>query len=344
MGEILKGFPRIPPGILLFTAWVLLGSLIGRAEENDWRRPLANRNHYPLALLFLAPDADGGDVLPRGVQSLSFNFGYSNILARDVSKRESLWLDMEYTSATLGIEAGLGKGFEAAASLPIYAMYGGFLDPLISGLHDTFGYPNEFRSSIPNNLFQYHYRLEGEPVLERFTPTFAAGDLTLRARKGLDGRYPFGIQLVVHTAVKLPTGRRNRLSGSGGFDYGFGINARRVGRSIGGYLNFSYNLLGDSDGLNTRNFAALVAAFDWRFQARWPNLALVVQYEQFQRFLKSELMVLNQSPRQMVLGLRWRRSHRFCYEWRLAEDLNAATPDFTFGFQVSLNWPGAVSR
>jgi hypothetical protein len=342
--KFLKSWQGILPSILFFAAWLLLGSLTGRAGENDWRRPLANRNQFPLALLFIAPNRADGEVLPRGARSVSLNFDYSNILSRDAAGRESLWLDMEYTSAAIGFQVGLGRGFEAGASLPIYAMHGGFLDPLISGLHDTFGYPNEFRSSIPDNLFQYYYRLEGEPLLARATGTTGAGDLTLTVRKALEGRYPLGIRLVAHAAAKLPTGSRDRLSGSGGYDYGFGINARRVGRSVGGYLNFSYNLPGDSDGLKTRNFAALAAAFDWRFRASWPNLALVVQFEQFQRFLKSDLPVLNQSPRQMVLGLRWRRSDRFCYEWRLAEDLDAATPDFTFGFLVSVNWPEASAK
>jgi hypothetical protein len=325
--------------MFLLCASFFLSPAIGWASENPWRRPLASRNHYPLALLFISPSPERGDVLPKGVKSFSLNFGYSNIVTRDISQRESLFFDMEYLSSTFQFATGLGKGFEVAASLPIYTMYGGFLDPLISRLHETFGFANEFRSSVPNNRFQYHYRVDGESVLERSSGVSGLGDLTLHARRALLGDNATGIKVALHAAVKLPTGGKKRLSGSEGTDFGIGLAASLVGRSIGGYVNLGYFLPGDSEGLMPKNFATVVAAFDWRFRASWPNLAMVVQFEQYQSFLKSDLPVLNQSAQQMILGLRWKQSNRYYYEWRLAEDLNATTPDFTFGFQITINSP-----
>jgi hypothetical protein len=310
-----------------------------QAQDDNWRKPLANRNQFPLALLFLDPEPESGLVSSKGQKSISFNFNYSNVLLQEDSSHESLLLDMEYLGSTLRFKEGLGSGLEAALSIPLHTMYGGFLDPSISQIHRAFGFPNKFRGATPDNLFQYHYRVNGTPVLERASGGTWIGDLTLQARKSVFEKNPLGLKLAVSTAIKLPTGSKKTLTGSDAADFGFGIAASRTTQRAGGFFHFSYIIPGSSTGLETRNFAALTAAGDWRFKTSWPHLALVAQYEYLQRFLKSELVLLNQSGQQVILGLRWKRSDRFCYEWRLAEDISVTASDFTFGFQIATNWP-----
>lgn len=307
------------------------------AQDDSWRTPLADRNQFPVALLFIMPEPESGLVLSRGEQSFSLNFSYANVLAGEDSLRESLLIDWECLNSTLVFRAGLGAGMEGAISLPIYTTYGGFLDPLISELHDTFGFPNKLRSSLPNNTYQYHFRVDGLPVLERATGGTSVGDLTLQARKSVLEKNPLGLKLAIRSSIKLPTGSREKLSGSATTDFGIGISASRVGRSVGGYFQFDYLIPGSPAGLDTRNFTALTAAFDWRFRAGWPNLAMVIQYNQFQPFLRSELSLLNQAGRQVLLGLRWRQSDRFHYEWRMSEEVTSTAPDFTFGFRFTIN-------
>ena len=84
-----------------------------------------------------------------------------------------------------------------------------------------------------------------------------------------------------------------------------------------------------------------MAAVDWRFK---PRFSAVLQYDQFQPLLESDIKVLRQSGRQVVFGLRWRRSDRFQFEWRFAEDLSSTSPDFTLGFQVTYHWKRAAVR
>jgi hypothetical protein len=300
---------------------------------------LANRNQFPLALLFLDPEPESGFVLSKGQTAVSFNFNYSNVLLKENSLHESLLFDMEYLSSTFGVRRGLGGGVEAALSLPFYTMYGGFLDPAISQIHETFGFPNKLRKATPNNLFQYHYSVDRTPVLERTSGGMWVGDLTLQTRKTFFEKNPLRLKLAAWSAIKLPAGSKKNLTGSNATDLGIGISASRVTRSVGGFFHFAYIIPGSSTGLEARNFVSLTAAADWRFKSSWPNLALVVQYERLQRFLDSELVLLTQSGQQMILGLRWKRSDRFCYEWRLAEDISVTASDFTFGFQITANWP-----
>jgi hypothetical protein len=310
-----------------------------RAQDDDWRKPLATRNQLPLALLFLDPEPESGSVLSKGRKSISFNFNYSNILLKENSTHESLLLDTEYLGSTLGFRSGLGRGVEASLSIPFYIMYGGFLDPAISRIHETFSFPNKYRRETPNNIFQYHYRIDGTAVLERTSGGTWVGDLTLQARKSVYEKNPLGLKLAVSTAIKLPSGSKKNLTGSDATDFGFGISAGRSTRRVGGFFHFSYIIPGSSTGLKTRNFTSLTAAGDWCFKASRPNLAVIIQYERLQKFLKSDLALLSQSGQQMILGLRWKRSNRFYYEWRFAEDISETTPDFTFGFQITTNWP-----
>ena len=303
-------------------------------EDETWRAPLANRNQFPPAFLFISLEPERAQVLRKGERSLLFNLDYSNILLPQTGA-ESLVIDLESLRALFQGKAGVGGDFEIAASLPIYWMQGGFLDPFISGFHQAFNLPNPFRDREPNNLFRYHWRVEGTSVLERQDGFLALGDLTLQLKRAVVWKKLGATEVAARAAVKIPTGSRERLVSSGGADLAFGGELSRVGRKIGGFFNINYHMTSDLDEARSKNFFSLMAAVDWRFK---PTLAAVFQYDQFQPFLESEIKVLRQSARQIIVGLRWRRSNRFQFEWRFAEDLSTTSPDFTLGFQILYHW------
>jgi hypothetical protein len=56
--------------------------------------------------------------------------------------------------------------------------------------------------------------------------------------------------------------------------------------------------------------------------------------------VRGEVMNLNDPGVQLGLGLRYRHSESFVYEWRLVEDLSSFSPDFTFAFQVEVRSKG----
>jgi len=314
---------------------ISITAIPGLADDDSWRKPLAARNQFAPALLFISLAPERATVLGKNERSLHLNFDYSNTLLPDSTRGESLVLDLEHLSSLLEFQAGLGGGFELGAALPIHTMYGGFLDGFISGFHKTFELPNSFRDETPNDLFRYHYRIDEETVLGRSDGGTAIGDLRLAVKKSLTGRS--ANELAVRAAVELPTGSKERLTGNDAVDFGLGVAASRVGRRFGGYFNINYLFLGEPAGLQTRNVLAFMGAFDYRFK---PNVAAVIQFDQFHPFLESRIKVLNQPARQLILGLRWRRSERFHYEWRFAEDLSSTSPDFTFGFQMAINSVG----
>lgn len=314
---------------------LVLGGRLGRAEDPSWRRPLSNRNQFPLAIPFLYMRPESAITLAAKDLRLFFNFDYSNIVIHKKNDQEALLLDMEHLATEIRFHAGLGKGVELGVAFPFYVMYGGFLDPFISGYHDAFGFPNEVRGQTPHNLFQYRYEVRGTTVLDRNEGSTAVGDTTLQLKKSLVGEKKNALAL--RAALKLPTGNEEKLTGSGKTDLGVGLIASRVGERFGGYFNINYHFLGQPEHLDAKNFLSLMAALDWRFRE---TLVAVFQYEVQQSLLRSQLPILARPAHQLVLGLRWRPSERYQFEWRLAEDISEAGPDITVAFEWTIHWAG----
>ncbi len=110
--------------------------------------PLANRNQFPPpAFLFIALEPERATALAKGERSLFFNFDYSNILLLQDTTNEDLDIDLESLRVNFQIKYGLARDLELAATLPIYVMYGGFLDPFILSYHNAFNLPNRVRRS-----------------------------------------------------------------------------------------------------------------------------------------------------------------------------------------------------
>ena len=307
-----------------------------REESDDgWRGPVANRNQFPPAFLFLSLESERARALKKGAGTVLANFDYSNILVLQQTDSETLEIDLESLRALLQGRLGLGRDFEIAASLPVYWMHGGFLDPFISGFHHAFGLPNRVRDIEPENVFRYEWRVDGTPILGAEKGFAALGDVTVQVKRAITWNQLGPTELAARTAIKLPTGSRDNLAGSGGTDVGFGVALSRVGRRVGGFFNLSYHITSDLDEVRSENFFSWMAAVDWRFK---PNLAAILQYDEFRPVLESNIGVLEQSGRQIVLGLRWRQSERIHFEWRFVEDLSTTSPDFTLGFQIAHHW------
>jgi hypothetical protein len=83
----------------------------------------------------------------------------------------------------------------------------------ISQIHQAFGFPNKFRKATPNNLFQYHYRVDGTPILERTSGGTWVGDLTLQTRKSVFEKNPESeLELLSQSGQQMILGLRWKRS------------------------------------------------------------------------------------------------------------------------------------
>jgi hypothetical protein len=327
------------------TLWLVLTASLASAQTQNpydevdsspmWRRPLASRNQTPLALLFVSMTPDHAASIEKGDMDLDIALDYSNIIQEERTEHEFLHFDLEYLRTLISLKRGFGRGLELGFELPFYIYYGGFLDPFVNGLHETFGLPNELRGTTPFGLSHYEF-LQGDEAVLRGTGSFGVvGEPTLRVKKSL---YQGELHaLSVRGAFKLPTGKPQTLSGSGASDVGVGVAFDRIGPKHGYYLNASYHFLGTPDRFETRDVFFLMMGADWRFK---PRFAAVLQVDFMTPPVQGEVLDLNDPGIQVAIGLRYHHSDGFAYEWRFVEDLSRFSPDFTFAFQIEVRSKG----
>ncbi len=323
----------------LFLAALLVLAQLAAAQgspESDsfWRKPLHSQNQFPILLLFLGFDPERAVSLGQGETSFNLDLSLSNIIKTSTASpdpsADSLVFDYEWWRMLAQYEVGLGSGWEASVSLPLYYRSGGFLDPFISGFHEIFGFTNNIRSRTPDNLFRYELIINGTRVLGPLRRGMAAGDLVLSLKKSWNLS---GTEVGLRAAIKAPTGSWSEAAGSGAFDLGLGFLLSGAGSRVGYTLNAGYYFLGRTKipGLVPRDHLSLMAGLDVLLGRR---LALVAQVDYISRFAESMIPILSQETGQVTAGFRWRFARRMVMEFRLSEDLAVANPDFTLGLRL----------
>ena len=305
--------------------------------DTSWRRPLASRNQFPVSLLFVSLAPDKASSLANGHTTVDVNFDYSNIISDQESENESLLLDLEYLRTAVVFTLGLPKQMELGYSIPFYVYYGGFLDPFVDRFHRRFGLPNFVRGQTENGQTRYQLVTTSgaTPFLGEESLT-AVGDITVHFKKTLLEKdvYAFAFR----TNLKLPTGDPEKLSGSGATDLGIGAAFDRITDRWAVYANANYHFLGQPDAFRVKDFFSFMGGFDYRLK---PRLTAHLQFDYARPFVESALPIFNDAAQQIALGLRWRYSDRFVYEWRFVEDFSDVSTDFTFAFQIGMRWDRA---
>ena len=302
-------------------------------SDTTWRRPLASRNQFPLSLLFVSLAPNKAGALPNGRIAVDVSFDYSNIISGQDSEDEILFLDLEYLRTTPVLALGLPHQIEIGASIPFYVYYGGFLDPFIDRFHEAFNLPNFLRGMTEYGQTRYELVGGGATPFLGEEPISDVGDLTLHFKKTLVAQNAYA--LAFRTDLKLPTGSVEKLSGSGATDVGIGVAFDRITDRWALYVNANYHFLGQPEALTAKDYFSFMGGFDLRLK---PRLTVHAQYEHAEPSLQGMLPIFDNSARQLAVGLRWRYSDRFMYEWRFVEDLSDISPDFTVAFQLGIRW------
>ena len=330
---------RTAPLLSALLLALLVLPALGRAADpastdSLWRKPLQSRNQFPVLLLFLGFEPERAASLGAGETSFNLDLGLTNIIRNSAvspdPSSDRLKLDYEYWRIMPQYQVGLGRGFEASVSLPLFYRGGGFMDAFISSFHETFGFTNNVRRRTPNDQFVYDFRIGGRQVVGPLERGMVLGDLVLAVKKSWNLS---GTEVGLRAALKAPTGSWERAAGSGGFDLGLGFLLSGSGRRVGYVLNAGYYILGPSKipGLVPRNYFSLMGGLDFLIGRRFD---LLIQVDGDSRFVESLIPILDKPTGQITAGFRWRLAQRVCLEFRLSEDLAATNPDFTFGLRL----------
>ena len=133
------------------------------------------------------------------------------------------YLIRDYESMVLefGLDYNLIDNLQMGITMRMFSYFGGFLDPIMEGYHNLFGFINAGREFFLQN--KLHINIPNSNGIHFFLdePVISFGDIDLWCKWTFFERKQ--VSLAALGALKLPTGNLSTLSGSGHADIAVGL-------------------------------------------------------------------------------------------------------------------------
>jgi hypothetical protein len=293
-------------------------------------------NAYPAILPFLVLPAEGPQNLDPRSLALNLAATYGNdfhwdpmVLYPDLD----VLIDAEVLKLSLSAAWGLARGLSVEAGLSLVGEYGGFLDPVIAGIHSFFWLPNGDRELQPENRYGFRIVRDGEVLVDLHEPFWAFGDLVLSAKWTLRDGQDGGFGAALQAALSLPIGSASRFTSSGRLGAGLGALASWRRSAFALYGGLRYLVLGEPSwgpvlGFRPHNLA-FFTSLEW---ARSDRVAWLLQADGMSLPYLHPHPWLGALSATISIGARVRLGPRFLLEMHLSEELfSFAVLDVAFG-------------
>jgi hypothetical protein len=215
---------RIALGAVICSlAFVAAPAGVVRAEQFYGQGPAPVRNYQPIQLIFLNLPVERARTLAAGSLRLHIESVESNTISTVSNAQVEAILKLETNRTVFGAKAGLRPGMEIGIDVPFLSHFGGFLDPFIDGVEETFGTFNPERDLYPDNTFgAFFARRPTVTLFEGRRQDFRLGDIWLSMKHELCRPADTPV-VALRLAAKLPTGRLREMTGSGKPDFALGF-------------------------------------------------------------------------------------------------------------------------
>jgi len=212
--------------VLRIAALLLCLPMLARADAAEFtgNGPIAVRNFQPIQLIFLNLPFERAQVLERGAFEVHLESAESNEIATHQEDVQAL-LKFETNRTVIGGSLGIAPDLQIGLDVPFISRFGGFLDPFVDGVEDSFGTSNSERHLFPDNSFGgFRVRRRNTVLFDGRDQQLEIGDLWVSAKYAV-WHVPGLPLLAVRGAIKAPTGRAGGVFGSGKPDFGLGAAA-----------------------------------------------------------------------------------------------------------------------
>lgn len=252
-----------------------------QAQDNSGIGPLASRNPFPAALLFLDYTPENPLALPSGRLRVRYQLSVTNtfintqspisyfstpsteistrIVRQGISEQNfsskgyGLYVDMESYLHQLRLDYGLPYRLEASLEMSWVGFERGFLDQPIERVERVFGQLNPHRKYSPRNRMDYYVSRNGV-LLAGTSETFTAEmldpvfHLKWTATPGGDLLPAIALKFSYKYPIKSDPKGRAALVNSGKADIGYAILFSKALRNLVGHAQFARSLLGNTQG------------------------------------------------------------------------------------------------
>lgn len=302
-------------------------------------RPFQTHNQSPVVHFFGLPTNPGGSILEKGEFYLGNYFNMANNATISQKKGEAIYLDGEMYRNELQLAYGLTPKLELGVTIPVVKHSGGVMDSFISNWHEAFNLPEKSRRIMPTYNLNYFFLENEEYVFNMSESKLQIGDISISLSTPLlRGN---NHKLALRSFLKLATGKKDNLVGSGTNDFGLQITGTikpviRRGQFAWfyscGYLRVGHGAVLDYK--TTRNVYFGGLGLSHNLNNKW---YLKTQLDLHSAFYEaSSTKQLGKTSGQLVLGLDYLLSDNLTLTAAFTEDIIVNTaPDFALQFGVS---------
>lgn len=322
--------------VILFIEFILLTNY---ALGQKLVKPFQTHNQSPLVHFFGIPTNPGGSTLEKHTFWFGNYFSMANNATSAQVNEEAIYLDGEMYRNELFLSYGLFSKLEVGIVIPVVKHSSGVMDSFINNWHDAFNLPGKSRKLMPDYSLNYFFMEEKQIVFEMNKSKLSFGDISISM--GTPIVQSLNHDLSFRSFVKLSTGNKTNLVGSGTSDFGFQITGminsvpERKEFSFyysGGYLRIGKGALLANKVTRNVGFGSLGLAFNandsWYLKSQLDFHTSL--YE------KSDTEQLGKASAQLVLGLDYYVAKDLAVSFAFIEDIIVNTaPDFVLQVGVS---------
>ncbi|MDE5423187.1 DUF3187 family protein [Ancylomarina sp. DW003] len=305
--------------------------------QNDVR-PFKSHNQSPLFHFFGLPYSDGGKLLAKNNYFLSTNLSIASNSTNALTPNEVVYFDGEMMRLDLHLAYACSDRFEIGLNVPIVRHSGGFMDSSIDGFHRFIGINGGARAKTPQDELRYAYIQNGESYFNSSDKTIGIGDISLKvAYQLLNGKRH---ALALRSNIKFSTGNKDKLIGSGTFDWSLQLSGQTKGIGTNPvYFFYSLGYLRVGDGAILESMQINNVLFGSLGMAVKVNTWFVpkLQLDYHSRFYKnSQTQELGDYSMQFLLGSDFILNSKMILTVGFTEDMKINTsPDFVLHIGAS---------
>ncbi len=340
----------MPSTQAFFIRTISIAALIAipQIAQADVTSPFYNVNQNPLTQLQGLPPLEKGIVMESGMTSANVMLDITSASISEVVQQEQIILDGETYRLNLMFRHGLKqsvfgmKGVEVGIDIPFISHRGGTLDGFIRNWHNIFGLSNSERDQFQDDQLLYQYRRNGVTAFRMLNTSSSIGDIRLSAAWQLACRRSDETDCsALRASLKLPTGKAEKLSGSGGFNFSLAHTTSRTYQRYTFHYGGGLQINGRSDLLDEqqKNVVGFASAGVNYQPERLPWMVFKAQLDGNSAMYDSALKNLGSDSVQINVGGSILLSAKTVLDIGVVEDIVTSTvPDVVFHFALRMQY------
>ncbi len=195
-------------------------------DFSEDKGPLPVRNFNPVQLMFLALPAEPAKTLPIGRSQMQMELAESNIIIFEEHPDPDVKavLKFETFRFAFSFKHGITDRLEGGIEIPVLYRDKGILDPFIISVESAVSRLSPNRVQFTRGSYGgYSIQRNGETLVSGGRWEYGLGDIVLQGKFLAWQESPGRPSISLRGAVKVPTGSKSKLYGSGKVDLGMGL-------------------------------------------------------------------------------------------------------------------------